>query len=98
MRVKRQMLGWLCLLTLLFLLPACRADGQESPGTDLSAGSQVPTETEEQPPPAPVDRSTKIDICDLFSNHYFRWSTAAFSVGLHLGLSLTAGPYAPKNL
>ncbi len=46
----------------------------------------------------PLDRSTKIDICDLFSNHYFRWSTAAFSVGLHLGLSLPAGPYAPKNL
>ena len=46
----------------------------------------------------PLDQSTKIDICDLFSNHYFRWSTAAFSVGLHLGRSLTAGPYAPKNL
>ena len=45
----------------------------------------------------PLDRSTKIDICDLFSNHYFRWSTAAFSVGLHLGLSLTAGPCAPKD-
>ena len=46
----------------------------------------------------PLDRSTKIDICDLFSNHYFRWSTAAFSVGLHLGLSLIAELYAPKNL
>ena len=46
----------------------------------------------------PLDRSTKIDICDLFSNHYFRWSTAAFTAGLHLGLSLTAGISSPlKN-
>ena len=46
----------------------------------------------------PLNRSTKIDICDLFSSYYFRWSTAAFSVGLHLGLSLAAAPPAPlKN-
>ncbi len=71
--MKRQMLGWLCLLTLLFLLPACRADGQESPGTDLSAGSQVPTETGEQPPPAPVDRSTKIGVVGRIASGNFRY-------------------------
>ena len=32
--------------------------------------------------------SAKVEVCDLFSNCYLRWSTAAFSIGLHLGLSL----------
>lgn len=37
----------------------------------------------------PMDRDTKVEVCDLLSGYYFRWSTAAFAIGLHLGLSLT---------
>ena len=35
-----------------------------------------------------LDRSTKVEVCDLISTLYLHWSTAAFSIGLHLGLSL----------
>ncbi len=38
--------------------------------------------------PLSLDKSTEIEILDLFSNYYFRWATDAFTVGLHLGLSL----------
>lgn len=36
----------------------------------------------------PMDRSTKVKVCDLFFERYCRWSSAAFAIGLHLGLSL----------
>lgn len=40
----------------------------------------------------PMDRATKVEVCDLLSGYYFRWSTAAFAIGLHLGLSLVEKP------
>ena len=40
----------------------------------------------------PMDRATKVEVCDLLSDYYFRWSTAAFAIGLQLGLSLTNRP------
>lgn len=35
-----------------------------------------------------LDRGIRLDVCDLLSGYYLRWSTAAFSTGLCLGLSL----------
>ena len=40
----------------------------------------------------PIDRATKVEVCDLLFDYYFRWSTAAFAIGLQLGLSLTGRP------
>ena len=36
----------------------------------------------------PLDQSTTVSVCNLFFEHYCRWSVDAFSLGLHLGLSL----------
>ena len=36
----------------------------------------------------PLDRHTKTLLNDAFFDHYIQWSTDAFAVGLHLGLSL----------
>lgn len=36
----------------------------------------------------PLDREIRPEVCDLLSSYYLRWSTAAFSTGLCLGLSL----------
>ena len=38
----------------------------------------------------PMDRKTKVQICDLAYESYDRWSAAAFCLGLHLGLSLAS--------
>ena len=38
----------------------------------------------------PMDRKTKVQICDLAYESYDRWSAAAFCLGLHLGLSLSS--------
>lgn len=35
-----------------------------------------------------LEQPAKNEVCDLLFDCYFRWSTAAFSVGAHLGLSL----------
>lgn len=35
-----------------------------------------------------MPQDMQIQVCDLLSNRYLRWGTAAFSIGLHLGLSL----------
>lgn len=35
-----------------------------------------------------MPKDMQIQVCDLLSNRYLRWGTAAFSIGLHLGLSL----------
>ena len=40
----------------------------------------------------PMDWATKVEVCDLLSGCYFPWSTAAFAIGLHLGLSLSEKP------
>lgn len=45
----------------------------------------------------PMDPSAKVEVCDLFSNCYLRWSTAAFSIGLHLGLSLLGQQNPPPR-
>lgn len=44
-----------------------------------------------------MDRSTKVRVCDLLFARYLRWSTAAFSAGLHLGLSLAAEIPSPRK-
>lgn len=36
----------------------------------------------------PMDRSTKVKVCDLFFERYCCCSSAAFAIGLHLVLSL----------
>lgn len=36
----------------------------------------------------PLDSGARFAVCDLLSGYYLRWSTAAFSTGLYLGLSL----------
>ena len=36
----------------------------------------------------PLDRTARVELCDLLSGHYFRCTAAAFAIGLHLGLSL----------
>ena len=38
----------------------------------------------------PMDRKTKLRICDLAYESYDRWSAAAFCLGLHLGLTLSS--------
>lgn len=35
-----------------------------------------------------MPQDMQLQVCDLLSNRYFRWGTAAFSIGLRLGLSL----------
>ena len=35
-----------------------------------------------------MPKDMQIQVCDLLSNRYLRWGTAAFSIGLQLGLSL----------
>lgn len=35
-----------------------------------------------------LDKSAKFKILNLFFDYYFRWSTDAFVLGLHLGMSL----------
>lgn len=37
-----------------------------------------------------LEQPAKNEVCDLLFNCYLRWSTAAFAVGAHLGLSLGA--------
>ncbi len=36
-----------------------------------------------------VAEDTKVEISDYLSNSYYRWSTNAFALGMHLGLSLS---------
>ena len=36
----------------------------------------------------PLNQSEECDLLDLIFDYYYRWSIAAFTVGLHLGLSL----------
>ena len=46
----------------------------------------------------PMDRSTKVAVNNLLFGYYFRWSTAAFAIGVHLGLALTGEPFRrPKT-
>ena len=45
----------------------------------------------------PMDRSTKVAVSNLLFAYYFRWSTAAFSIGLHLGLSLLGEQNPPPR-
>ena len=40
----------------------------------------------------PMDKTTKVKVCILLFDYYALWSTAAFAIGLHLGLSLTEQP------
>ena len=40
----------------------------------------------------PMDKSTKVQVCNLLFEYYSLWSTAAFAIGLQLGLSLTNRP------
>ena len=35
-----------------------------------------------------LEPAAENDVCDLLLDCYFRWSTAAFAAGAHLGLSL----------
>lgn len=35
-----------------------------------------------------MPQDMQLQVCDLLSNRYLRWGTAAFSIGLRLGLSL----------
>lgn len=36
----------------------------------------------------PLDKQVRLRLEDLFFEYHWRWSTDAFTVGLHLGLSL----------
>ena len=36
----------------------------------------------------PMPQDMQIQVCDLLSSCYLRWGTAAFAIGLGLGLSL----------
>ena len=36
-----------------------------------------------------TDDDTKIKVSDYLSESYYRWSTNAFALGIHLGLSLS---------
>ena len=40
----------------------------------------------------PLDQGIQLEVRDLLSSYYLRWSTAAFSTGLCLGLSLLQSP------
>lgn len=45
-----------------------------------------------------LDQGVQFNVCDLLSGYYLRWSTAAFSTGLCLGLSLLqALPQPPRD-
>lgn len=41
--------------------------------------------------PLHLDADTKGEMQDFLSNAYYRWSTNAFALGVHLGLSLSNG-------
>lgn len=43
------------------------------------------------------DRGIRLKVGDLLSGYYLRWSTAAFSTGLRLGLSLLQAPHQPPR-
>nr|WP_325184280.1 hypothetical protein [uncultured Oscillibacter sp.] len=45
----------------------------------------------------PLDQGVQFDVCDLLSGYYLRWSTAAFSAGLCLGLSLLQALHQPPR-
>lgn len=45
----------------------------------------------------PLDPNNQFDVCDLLSSYYLRWSTAAFSTGLCLGLSLLQALHQPPR-
>ena len=46
----------------------------------------------------PLDQGSQFEVCDLLSSYYLRWSTAAFSTGLCLGLSLLQTlPQPPRD-
>lgn len=36
----------------------------------------------------PLDKAAKIALSSILFQYYYRWSTDAFTLGLHLGLSL----------
>ena len=38
--------------------------------------------------PLNLDPNTHLAVCDLLTDCYFRWGTAAFAIGLRLGLTL----------
>lgn len=44
-----------------------------------------------------LDREIQLEVCDLLSGYYLRWSTAAFSTGLCLGLSLLQALRQPRR-
>ena len=51
----------------------------------------------------PLDQGSQLEVCDLLSSYYLRWSTAAYTTGLCLGLSLLQpprgrGPQMPNRL
>lgn len=45
----------------------------------------------------PLDQDVQFDVCNLLSAYYLRWSTAAFSTGLCLGLSLLQALHQPPR-
>ena len=45
----------------------------------------------------PLDQGSPVEVCDLLSSYYLRWSTAAFSTGLCLGLSLLQPLHQPPR-
>lgn len=55
----------------------------------------------------PIDKATLVNLNNLFFRYYYRWSTDAFTLGLHLGLNLLeeqvsasrpqGGPVAPTS-
>lgn len=45
----------------------------------------------------PLDPDSQFDVCNLLSSYYLRWSTAAFSTGLCLGLSLLQALHQPPR-
>lgn len=47
--------------------------------------------------PLSLDRDTQLEIDDLFSRCYLYWSIDAFTVGLHLGLSLLGDQVRPPR-
>lgn len=36
----------------------------------------------------PLDKAAKVALSSILLQYYYRWSTDAFTLGLHLGLSL----------
>ena len=45
----------------------------------------------------PLDQRSQLEVCDLLSSYYLRWSTAAFSTGLYLGFSLLQALHQPPR-